>query len=202
VTNEHNKQAARPYRKRARAEQEERTRQRITEAAVKLHGTVGPARTTIKGVAEEAGVQRATVYRHFPSDESLFAACSAHWAALNPPPDPTPWIAIADPARRLRQALGEMYAWYEAGEQMLTNVRRDGPVVPAMAGPRTAMREALEAYADVLMEGRRSRGARRDRTRAAIGHALAFETWQSLVRDRGLDRREAVGLMTAMVAGA
>ena len=95
-----------------------------------------------------------------------------------------------------------MYSWYEAGEQMLTNVRRDGPVVPAMAGPREAMREALEAYTDVLMEGRRTRGARRDRTRAAIGHALAFETWQSLVRHRGLDRRDAVRLMSAMVSAA
>src|SRR5436853_2800585 len=81
----------RPYRKRRRAEGEAETRQRITEATVRLHGTVGPARTTIKDVAAGAGVQRATVYRHFPDLESLFMACSAHWVSLNPPPDPAAW---------------------------------------------------------------------------------------------------------------
>src|SRR5918992_2109604 len=88
----------RRYRKRRRAEQEQRTRERITEAAVKLHGTVGPARTTVAGVAREAGVQRATVYRHFPDEESLFAACTAHYWAANPLPDLEAWSAIDDPA--------------------------------------------------------------------------------------------------------
>ena len=73
----------RPYRKHRRAELEQQTRERIVEAAVDLHGSVGPARTTVSGVAERAGVQRATVYRHFPDDESLFAACSAHWRERN-----------------------------------------------------------------------------------------------------------------------
>src|ERR1700730_7869849 len=92
----------RVYRKRRRAEQEDETRRRITEAAVKLHGTVGPAGTPIKGIAAEAGVQRGTVYRHFPDLDSLFMACSAHWASLNPPPDPASWSAIGDPDERLR----------------------------------------------------------------------------------------------------
>src|SRR6266566_10389 len=103
-------ESTRPYRKRRRAENEAQTRLRITEAAVKLHGTVGPARTTIKDVAAEAGVQRATVYRHFPDIASLFASCSAHWASLNPPPDPTTWEG-----KRLDDALTELYAWYEWG---------------------------------------------------------------------------------------
>ena len=100
----------RAYRKRRRAEQEEETRLRITEAAVDLHGSVGPARTTVSAIAERAGVQRATVYRHFPDEEALFAACSSHWAALNPPPDPAAWAEIADPDERLRRALSELYS--------------------------------------------------------------------------------------------
>ena len=192
----------RRYRKRARAEAEADTRRRITEAAVKLHGTVGPARTTIKGVAEEAGVQRATVYRHFPDEEALFAACSAHWAGLNPPPKPEPWREIDDPGERLRIALAELYAWYERGEPMLTNVVRDAPLVPAMQAPVAARHAAMAAYAEALMAGRRERGRRRERVAAAVGHALEFTTWRSLVRDQGLDPDEAVAVMASMVESA
>ena len=130
----------RPYRKKRRAEQEARTRLKITEAAVKLHGTVGPARMTIKGVAAEAGVQRGTVYRHFPDLESLFMSCSVHWASLNPPPDPTAWARIADPDARLRHALTELYTWYVWAEPMLINVLRDGPLVPQAHEPANASR--------------------------------------------------------------
>src|SRR5215218_2212441 len=125
----------RPYRKRRRAQLEEETRLRITEATVELHGSVGPARTTISAVAERAGVQRATVYRHFPDEEALFGACSAHWAAQHPLPDLESWGAIADPDKRLRAALVDLYDWFERGERMLVNVRRDAPLVPAMRAP-------------------------------------------------------------------
>ncbi len=192
----------RPYRKRRRAEQEAHTRLKITEAAVKLHGTVGPARTTISDVAAEAGVQRATVYRHFPDLESLFRSCSAHWASLNPPPDPTAWSQIADPNRRLRGALTELYTWYVWAEPMLTNVSRDAPLVPASAQAGQRFQRHFQALHAALMNGRRATGRSRIRTAAAIGHALDFTTWRSLTRQQGLHTDEAVGLMTALVANA
>src|SRR3954452_1670164 len=99
-------ETTRRYRKRRRAEQEADTRRRITEAAVKLHGTVGPAKTTVSGIAREAGVQRATVYRHFPDEDAIYAACTSHYNALHPPPDLTAWASIDDPDVRLRTALG------------------------------------------------------------------------------------------------
>src|SRR3954463_2640832 len=102
----------RPYRKTRRAELEEQTRTRITESAVALHQELGPARTSISAVAERAGVRRSTVYRHFPDDEALFAACSSHWRAANPPPDPSAWVHIDDPANRTVTALRELYAFY------------------------------------------------------------------------------------------
>src|SRR5918998_73463 len=105
-------QMRRNYRKRRRAEQEAETRRRITEAAVKLHGTVGPAKTTVSGIAREAGVQRATVYRHFPDEEAIYEACTSHYNALHPPPDLGRWAAVADPDERLRVALSELYAFY------------------------------------------------------------------------------------------
>lgn len=192
----------RVYRKRLRAEQEAQTRRRITEAAVKLHGTVGPAQATIKAIAAEAGVQRATVYKHFPDLESLFMACSTHWASLNPPPDPVTWSRIGDPETRLRHALIELYRWYDWAEPMLTNVYRDAPLVPASAAAGEAFERRFEALHAALMPGRERHGRSRSRVAAAIGHALDFHTWRSLIREQELEADETVELMIALVAAA
>jgi AcrR family transcriptional regulator len=192
----------RRYRKRRRAEQEEQTRQRITEAAVELHGTVGPARTTMSGIAERAGVQRATLYRHFPTEEAIFEACSGHFWSRHPLPDQTAWAAISDPQERLEVAITEMYRLYGETEWMLEKTSRDAPVVPSMAAPVQAFRAYLQSAAKVLLRGRPERGASRRRIAAAIGHALAFPTWQSLIRLEGLEQSEAVAMMAAMVEAA
>src|SRR2546430_9787585 len=99
----------RPYRMKRRAELEEATRQRITESAVELHGTLGPSRTSISAVAERAGVRRSTVYRHFPDEPALFAACSAHWRAANPNPDPARGAPLAGPLQPRPHASREPY---------------------------------------------------------------------------------------------
>lgn len=202
MSTEPDRAGSRTYRKRRRAEQERRTRERITEAAVKLHGTVGPARTTVSGVAEEAGVQRATVYRHFPDEASLFAACTAHYWAAHPMPDPEAWSSISDHADRLRHALGEMYALYRRTEGMLERTSRDAPLVEAMAAPVAAFRAFTEAAVAAIVAGRPERGGARRRVRAAVGHAISFPTWQSLVRQQGLDDAEAVAVVAAMVESA
>jgi AcrR family transcriptional regulator len=192
----------RKYTKRRRAESEHETRQRITEAAVALHGDVGPARTTISAIADRAGVQRATVYRHFPDEESLFAACSGHYAALNPPPDLTAWSDEKDVDARLRRALTELYAWYARTEPMLQNVLRDEQLVPAIAAPLARRRAYLGMVVDALLTGRPERGHARRRVKAALTHAISFPTWQSLVRDNGLTDTESVSLMVGMVEAA
>src|SRR5256885_852289 len=115
----------RPYRKKKRAELEAETRRRITESAVELHGSVGPARTSMSAVAERAGVRRSTLYRHFPDESALFEACSAHWNADNPPPDPGAWGEIPDPDERLRTALQEIYGYWRRTEPMIANLLRD-----------------------------------------------------------------------------
>jgi len=193
---------SRPYRQRRRAELEAQTRLRITEAAMKLHGTVGPAWTTVTAVAEEAGVQRGTVYRHFPDEDALFGACSMHWATLNPTPNPDAWVEIEDPGQRLRLALAELYRWYQRNQQMLDNVFRDAPRVPALKPGVEGFLSQLRAVHETLMRGRRERGRRRARVAAAVGHAIGFGAWRSLVREHGLDDDEAVDLMSAMVLAA
>src|SRR3954452_495629 len=120
----------RPYRLKERAASQERTRERIAEAAMELHGSVRAAATFDSAVAQRAGVQRATVYRHFPDEAALFGACSAHWATLFPPPDPGAWAAVEDPDERLTTALGDLYRWYTAGGDMLVLVLRDEEHVP------------------------------------------------------------------------
>lgn len=189
--------STRTYEKRRRAETERATRRRITEATVELHRTVGPARTTISAVAQRAGVQRATVYRHFPQDADLFAACSAHWIEQHPYPAPAPWAAIADPQARVQAALGELYAYYRTVEPMLANVTRDAQLLPAL---RTAMAGAgrwFAAVEDILAAGWDGDATAR---RAALALALDFATWQRLTAR--LSDADAAQLMTRMIACA
>jgi len=188
-------QSKRPYRKRRRAELEDETRLRITAATMDLHEEVGPANTTVSAVADRAGVQRATVYRHFPDDAALIGACSAHWVGLNPPPDIAAWAAISDADERLRVGLGEIYDWYGRTEAMTEHLLRDRTEVP----PLDRQLEGRDAYLTAAFEAL-TRGRRSKRARAAVAHALEFETWQSLVRRQGLSRADAIALMLRLVS--
>jgi len=192
----------RPYRKKLRAELEESTRRRITESAVELHRTLGPARTSISAVAERAGVRRSTVYRHFPDEAALFAACTARWMASNPVPDVGRWAAIDDPDERLRAALEELYSHYRRTERMMNNILRDEETVPIVKQMFGGFRDYIETAHETLMSGRRVRGRARHRVLAATGHALAFATWRSLVGEQGLDDPQAVELMCRLVGAA
>jgi AcrR family transcriptional regulator len=184
----------RQYQMKRRAELEEQTRLRITESTVALHEKVGPARTSISAVAELAGVRRSTVYRHFPDEESLIDACSAHWRAANPAPDLAAWAAIADPPERLRMALAEMYAHYRRTERMRISLMRDESLVPAIREKLQGWHSYLDAAADVLAGKRAPKGRR-----ATVGHALAFTTWHSLAREQGLADDDVVTLMSQLV---
>jgi AcrR family transcriptional regulator len=192
----------RPYRKKKRAELEAETRRRITESAVELHGTIGPSRTSMSAVAERAGVRRSTLYRHFPDEGALFEACSAHWAAANPPPDLSGWASIDDPDERTRTALEEIYGYYRRTERMMSNLLRDEPTNEHVRRQFRAYRAYLDAAGEELMRGRRERGQNRVRVAAAIGHALAFATWRSLVSDQGLGNAQAADLMSGLVRDA
>ena len=193
--------STRKYRLKRRAESQEQTRRRITESTVELHGTVGPSRTSISAVAVHAGVRRSTVYRHFPDDAALFDACAEHWAMANPLPDPAGWAAIEAPDERLRVALDEIYAFYAQTERMLDNLHRDESLVPEIEERFVAFRGYIAAARDTLMAGRKPRGAARRRTKAALGHAIAFTTWKSLVREQQLSAAAAAALMCALVEG-
>jgi AcrR family transcriptional regulator len=192
----------RPYRKRRRAESEAQTRLRITESAVALHGTLGPARTSISAIADHAGVRRSTVYRHFADESTLFVACSSLWLSDNPPPDISRWAAIDDPGVRVRAALSELYAYYRRAERMLANLYRDEAEVPAVKERFRGFRQLLAASRETLMRGQTARGAARVRVGAAIGHALAFSTWRSLARDQDLSDEQAAELMWRLVVAA
>ncbi len=192
----------RSYRMSRRAESQLETRMRITESAVALHGTLGPARTTMSGVAAHAGVRRSTLYRHFPDEAALFDACSAHWAAANPPPDLGAWAEIEKPRERLAVALEQLYGYYARTAGMLENLLRDEHASALVRERFGAFHGFLEGAREVLLRGRPERGVARRRVRAAIGHAAAFSTWQSLVAQQGLDGNEAADLMCALVEAA
>jgi AcrR family transcriptional regulator len=193
---------ARKYELKQRADSLAATRKRIVEATVELHDSLGPVRTTISAIAERAGVQRLTVYRHFPDERSLFEACSGHWAAHNPAPDPSRWAALDDPEERLRIALVEIYAFYRATEGMTGNLLRDlpdSPVLQEVAAPFLAYWQTVR---DVLDQGWKTRGHKRALLRAVIGHAMEFETWRSLARREGLDDAVAADAMVSLARAA
>jgi AcrR family transcriptional regulator len=192
----------RKYELKKRADDMAETRRRIAQAAVELHGSVGPARTTLSAVAARAGVQRHTVYRHFPTDADLFGACSAHFMSAHPLPDPEPWRAIGDPQRRLARALDELYAYYERTEPMFSKVLRDVELVDALRPTIVPLRAFLAEAVEILVAGWSARGRRRHVLTAAVRHAVDFHTWRSLTADNGLRRAEAVELATALVEGA
>ena len=183
----------------ARAEQQDRTRQRITESAAELHGTLGPARTSMSAIAAHANVRRSTLYRHFPDERALFDACSSHWASEHPLPNLEAWARVRDPELRLQRALRELYGFYEGAEPMLSNLVRDLELVDAIRERFSHFQHHLAVGQDVLMVGRRGRGRRTRRAEQAIGHALAFTTWRSLAREQGCTTDEAVALMARLL---
>ena len=182
---------------RRRAEQVDQTRQRIVEATVALHGSVGPAATTIAAIAEKAGVTRLTVYRHFPDDDALFGACSAHWISRQQLPDPGAWSQIGDPAARLRAGLADLYRFYRAGADMLTCIYRDFAILPEAHQQRLRDRDSY--FGEVLAAPFGCSDDDHRRLRAVTGHATSFWTWHSLCIDHGLPDTEAVDAMTGMI---
>ena len=185
---------------RQRAEAQAATRLRITESAVELHETLGPSRTTMAAVAEHAGVQRSTLYRHFPDEAALFSACSAHWYAGHPPPEVGRWSDIADPHERLVLSLTELYAWYRGTGTMLDLLIRDETLVPAVGQRFAAFHARLDEAHDVLLAGRGDRGSAN--VGALIRLALTFESWRTLCREGGLQDQSAAELIATLVAAA
>jgi AcrR family transcriptional regulator len=188
----------REYELKRRAQQMQDTRRRIVEAAVALHQTLGPARTSVSAIAERAGVQRQTYYRHFPDLRSLFMACSGLYMEHNPMPDPAAWRAIDDPQQRLRSGLAELFAFYSRSEAMLANVIRDAEIDPLLAEIATLRTTALTDLRDALLEGlQRKRSS--PQLPAALDLAIDFNTWRLLVRRDSLSHEQAIELLAAML---
>jgi AcrR family transcriptional regulator len=190
----------RRYTKKLRAEQEDETRARIVAATVALHEQLGPAHTSIKAIADAAGVQRVTVYRHFPDDIVLFEACTSHYLGLHPPPDMTSWTDVADAGARSRAALLAFYRYYRGTAGMWRVAYRDVDEVAALRTPL----ERFEAYIDLVCDDlvgawRRQRTARQ-RLRATLRHALRFSTWHSLEK-ANLDDAQMAELVLRWLQG-
>ena len=188
---------ARTYTLKKRAESQAETRQRIVEAAVDLHSSVGPAATTFSMLAERAGVQRHTLYAHFPDERSLLLACSGLVGERDPMPDAAPWRKIADRSERLATGLRTVYDWYARNASLMACVLRDAEhhaltreISTQQFGPYlTSWQEALAAKL----------GARQ---RAMLHLALSFFTWRTLAHDAGLKQAAAVAAMVHAIESA
>ena len=189
----------RKYEMKRRAERVQETRRRITEAAVELHETVGPARTTVSAIAEKAGVQRHTYYAHFPELKNLYQACMGHYSERNPVPEPSSWADIADAEERLRVALSEVYAYYSGNEAMVSNVVRDAALDPVVQEIMVPFDRYWETVRDTIADAFEASGERHEALLAAIALAQDFQTWRTLVRQQELGQERAVELMVGMV---
>jgi AcrR family transcriptional regulator len=196
------------YELKKRAERQEETRLRIARATLELHEILGPALTTRSAIAERAGVTRPTVYSHFPDDLSLGKACSSLELSDNPLPDPGPWQEISDPERRLRMALGDLYAYFRRRERLWTNILRDQEM-PLPNGDSEAHEADAEIMEPIYVLWERMKqslatgwGASDESSRlllSAIGLALDFQTWRAMVRTQDLSDEQAIELMVGMV---
>ncbi|MEQ9037628.1 MAG: TetR/AcrR family transcriptional regulator [Silicimonas sp.] len=190
----------RPYKLRARAKAQEETRRKIVEATMQLHEEIGPRATTISAIADRAGVQRLTVYRHFPDETAVFQACTSHWLSLNPPPDPAEWSAISDPATRFRCAVAHFYGYYSGTRRMWLVSYRDIDHVPALQQPMSEVASFMDEVAGGLISAYEDK--RDDPLVAAtVRHALHFLTWNEL-EEQGLPNVEKVTLALAWLDGA
>lgn len=187
----------RTYTLRRRAEQQAETRQRIVEAAVELHGSLGPARTTFSMIAEQAGVQRHTLYAHFPDERSLLAACSGLVAERDPLPQAEPWRTIADPRRRVREGLSAIYGWFERNSALLSSVLRDAEThAPTREAVEMRIGPFIASYREVLGAGLTAK------QRALLELALSFFTWRTLINDASQKQTAAVETMVQAVISA
>jgi AcrR family transcriptional regulator len=188
---------SRTYTLKRRAEKKAETRRRIVEAAVELHSSIGPAQTSLSRVAERAGVQRHTLYAHFPDERSLFMACSGLAMERDPLPEAAAWRSIKDRRKRLRVGLAAVYGWYERNAEMAACVLRDAEhhaltkeIGELRFGPYMA------AYREVLGAGMSLK------QHAVLRLALSFFTWRTLVREDGLEQADAVEAMLHAIDAA
>lgn len=182
-----------------RADLVDQTRQQITAATARLHTTVGPANTSVSSIAEEAGVTRLTVYRHFADLDVLFEACRAHWRAENPPPNAAAWAEVPDLEARARRAFGELYGWFRDHAEELFPIYRDISTMPVSSQAR--MRDENRRLGDLLLEGHAPDGEAGRRARAVARHLLDYRTWRSLAIQQELSDTEAVDLGVGWLLG-
>lgn len=191
----------RQYRLNVRAARRDETKRRILEAAIDAHSQVGGDRS-ITAIARGAGVSRLTVYRHFPDELALAVACTGHYLATNPPPDPSAWAPIDDAELRLRTALGQLYRYYGENEPILTSSEVDQATHPALVVALAPMAAGMAAAAEILAAGWTDDSGPGSLVHGAVGHAISFATWRSLRRDQGLTNPQAIALMVGLVSAA
>ncbi len=189
----------RRYTLRRRALDQERTRERIVEATMALHEELGPRETTISAIAERAGVQRLTVYRHFPDEHAVFGACTTRWLELNPPPERALWEKEGDSLERCRKALAAFYAYYRRTARMWHVAYRDAEAVPALREPMARFDAYLDECRDSLLRGWGLTRARRRDAAVTLRHCLRFDTWRSL---EGLNDKQMADLALRWVRAA
>lgn len=130
----------------------EATRLQILAATLRLLETHSVQAITIEGIAREAGVGKATIYRWWDSKAMVVidAFLEQHVAKVPMPPDLPPPLAIA---QHLRSLVHEYSGW---SGRIVAQIIAEGQSDPSVleefrtrfhAGRRTVVRDTLQAWA-------------------------------------------------------
>ena len=185
---------ARTYTLKRRAEQQAETRRRIVEAAVDLHGSVGPARRPSAWWLSGPAFSATRSMRIFPTSGACFWPARG-CAERDPLPDAAAWRAIEDRRERLRVGLARDLRLVRAQRRTdgMRAARRRASCADAERSPRCGSRRI---WRPITRCSARKLGAKQ---RAMLRLALSFFTWRTLVRDGGLKTGAPVGAMVQAI---
>lgn len=190
----------RPYVLRLRGERQAETRTRIVDALMHLHEEVGPRHTTVSAIAERAGVERLTVYRHFRDEAEMFTACSQHHLGLHPPPQSAAWAAGTDPLSRVRRGLEDIYAYFGRTGAMFDKIYRDAGEYKSLQEILGRFDAHLRSLADDLAQAW-PEGRERARRLPTLRHVVKFSTWRAF-EDDGIEDGQKIGVMLDWLRGS
>lgn len=189
----------RKYRSAVRDDLKAETLRRIVDATIALHAEQGGLATTHAQIAQRAQVSTPTVYKYFPTRESLFPACIGKVERQAPPLDGAAILAERDPERRLARLIEVVYRRHAFFAPWLTWAVAEVQMIPDLAKAMSHGDRELDELARAVSSPGRGRRPLPE-AYATTRLFLDFTTWQRLTRELGdaeLATRTAVAVLRA-----
>ena len=199
----------RSYRQTVRAQSVEETRRHIISAARACVLRLGYRRMTMEAVAEEAGVARGSVFRHFQSKAELLRAVEADAALRGGAAALVEEVSDLDPLEGLRRAIREGSRVWAREARVFREFYGEAPFDAALR-PLVLDKEAQRHEVVANLVRRLSLAGELQTERAATPDAVAdalwvltgFATFDALTSVRGLSPDETSTLIEQVFSAA